>query len=180
MLNINEEWKTVEDFPNYKVSNLGRIKNKHKILKTYVINSGYLCIKLHNENGRKSFLVHRLVAQLFINNESNHSEVNHIDGNKDNNCASNLEWVTSSTNKKHALNTGLKVYNKPTTGLKHKSSASKYHNVGKSRNKWIATVRYKGKNWYQKRFDNEEDAARHVNWILDTLGLNDRPRNIID
>ena len=69
-------------------------------------------------------------------------------------------------------------------GLGKKRSAntvSKYHNVtyDKNRNKWIGQVRHNNKNWHMKRFDTEVEAALHVNWILDTLNLTDRPKNII-
>jgi hypothetical protein len=177
----NEEWKTIKDFPNYEVSNLGNVRNSRgKIMKTYQINSGYQAIKLVYKGTRGHKLIHRLVALTWIPNDNGlATEVNHIDGNKMNNSVENLEWLTSADNKKHARAIGLSEYNKPTLGLKHKSKASKYHNVGKVKDKWVATVRYQGKNYYQKRFDSEEAAAKHVNWILDTLGLGDRPRNII-
>ena len=179
--NVQEEWKPVEGFENlYQVSNLGRISNYRIILKPRKINSGYFttCLTL---NGYKTYkLIHRLVATAFITNEAKKREVNHIDGNKTNNSVVNLEWVTSSENKLHARDTGLKVYNIPTLGLKL-STVSKYHNVGydKSRSKWNAAVRLEGKSYYQKRFNTEEEAALHVNWILDKLELFDRPRNIV-
>ena len=182
MLNFTDEiWKPVTGFEGYYwISNMGRVKNKEKIMKTYIINSGYLAIDFRVNKVRTKNLVHRLVAQEFCdtNDKEGRLEVNHIDGDKTNNNMNNLEWCTSSENKKHALDTGLKEYNYPTKGLKHKSNASKFHNVGKDkRGKWVATVRHNNKNWYQKRFDDEIEAAKHVNWILDQLGLDDRPRN---
>ena len=179
MLNIT--YKEIEDYNGYYlVGNNGTISNRSKQLKSYINNSGYECIKFTNGGVRKHRLIHRLVAEAFVSNPDNKKEVNHIDGNKLNNNAYNLEWVTSSENKQHAIATGLKVYNLPSLGLKL-SSTSKYHNVGydKSRNKWIASVRHNGKSYFQKRFVTEEEAALHVNWILDELNLSDRPRNII-
>ena len=162
----------------YEVSNLGRVSNYRKVLKTYTLNSGYLAMKLVKDGGRKSVLLHRLVAEHFIPNPENKLEVNHINGDKTDNRVENLEWVTSSENKKHALNTGLKEYNIPTKGQKLGNS-SQYHNVtwDKARSKWKAHIRHENKNWFPKRFDTELEAARHVNWILDELGLTDRPRN---
>ena len=66
-------------------------------------NGKYYIVKLDN----KAFPIHRLVAEAFIPNPNNKPYVNHKDGNTHNNCASNLEWVTSSENTKHAWSTGL-------------------------------------------------------------------------
>lgn len=171
-----------EDY--YEISSLGEIRNnKKKILKTYINNSGYECIKLQKEAERKSFLVHRLVALCFYRNTND--EVNHISGDKLNNIVSNLEWVNRSANTQHGLRTGLydSLYNlKNSLGKKHlKVPTSKYHNVGydRFRGKWKATIRVNGRNHKQKRFDTEEEAALYVNQLIDELGLLDRPKNII-
>ncbi len=181
---LNEEQEVflpVKGFENlYQISNLGRVTNSRKILKTYQINNGYECLKLVKDGVRYSYLLHRLVAEHFIPNQFNKPEVNHIDGNKSNNKVSNLEWNTVSENRLHALKTGLKVYNEPSKGIKI-GKGSKYFNVtwDKARNKWVGSVRHESKTHFQKRFESEEDAARHVNWIIDTLGLTDRPKNIV-
>lgn len=182
MLNIKQETETGKPVPGfeklYEVSSHGRVSNYRKVMKFYKINSGYLCVKLTNGEAIKAFLVHRLVAAAFLPNPENKPEVNHIDGDKTNNHVSNLEWVTSAENKQHAHRTGLKIYNKPTTGKKL-GKASQYFNVSwdKSRGKWNACVRHNSQNYFQKRFDCEIEAARHVNWILDELQLMDRSRN---
>jgi HNH endonuclease/NUMOD4 motif len=164
----------------YLVSNLGYVRNHTRVLKCYTINSGYQCIKLTSCGVKTTFLLHRLVATHFINNPLFKPEVNHMDGDKSNCSASNLEWVSSEENKAHAISTGLWVYNKPSIGVKLGKS-SKYHNViwDKSRGKWIGTVRHNNVNQFPKRFDSEEDAALHVNWIIDNLGLTDRVRNFL-
>lgn len=176
-----EVFQDVKGFEGlYSVSSHGYVSNGRKSLKTYVINSGYQCLKLVKGNTRKSVLLHRLIAEAFIPNPLNKPEVNHIDGNKSNNAVSNLEWVTPSENKLHALRTGLKVYNNPTRGLKL-SNKSKYHNVGfdTTRKKWTASLRIDGNTVGQKRFDTEEAAALHVNYLLDLYAIHDRPRNIV-
>lgn len=66
---------------------------------------GYLRITFHN----KSYSVHRLVASAFLPNPEDKETVNHIDGNKQNNCLSNLEWATQAENNAHARRLGLNV-----------------------------------------------------------------------
>lgn len=115
-----EEWKPIPDYDGYQVSNFGRVKSfkqsRVKILKPVINRQGYLLASLSNITNHKSFRVHRLVAQLFVPNPTNKSEVNHRDGNKFNNFVDNLEWVTSSENQQHAVTMGLQksgvdVYN---------------------------------------------------------------------
>lgn len=158
---LNEIYKVIPTNENYSVSNLGNVRNsKGLVLKTYTINSGYQCLKLTTNGVRTSHLLHRLVMLAF--NGISDLEVNHIDGDKGNNKLSNLEYVTPSANKRHALDTGLKVYNKPTTGLKLKGSASKYFGVSydKSRSKWLACVVWCKVKYIHKRFNTELEAAK--------------------
>ncbi len=178
---LNLLYKEIEGFNGYYlVSSLGTVSNRQKDLKTFINNAGYKVLKLTLDGNASHALVHRLVAKAFIPNPDNKREVNHIDGNKLNNDVCNLEWVTSSENKRHAFDTGLKIYNLPTLGIK-KGKGSKYFNVSydKHRDKWIGTIRHNNKTYFQKRFSTEEEAALHVNWIIDELGLSDRPKNII-
>ena len=97
-----EEWKSIEEFPNYEISSLGNVKNiiTGKVLKNNV-KGGYYYISLTNENYKKSFLVHRLVALAFIENPENKLEVNHKDKNKLNISVCNLEWMTRLENNIH-------------------------------------------------------------------------------
>lgn len=107
-----EEWRVVEEFPAYEVSDAGRVRRRlpgpgarvGHVLKPSRINSGYLVVGL----GRAATkTVHSLVATAFHGARPDGMEVNHIDGNKDNNAASNIEWVTRSENKLHAIQLGL-------------------------------------------------------------------------
>ena len=178
---LNELYKEIEGYNGYYlISPSGVISNRQQILKTFIINSGYRAIKLTASGKKTHRLIHRLVAEAFLLNPGNKREVNHIDGNKLNNNVCNLEWVTSSENKQHAIRTGLKEYNLPTLGIK-KGKGSKYFNVSfdKARNRWIGSVRHNKATYHQKRFRTEEEAALHVNWILDELNLVDRPRNVV-
>jgi hypothetical protein len=100
------EWRTlVVDGKTLKISSDGRIKTERGLI-TYGSRGrdGYHRMAFH----RKSFSVHRLVAEAFHPiRPSTHTHVNHVDGSPSNNCASNLEWVTRSENAQHASRTGL-------------------------------------------------------------------------
>ena len=96
-----EIWKTIKDFDGYLISNLGNVlslKQKHGILKSHPDNCGYLHIRLYKSGKQYSRLVHRLVAEAFVENPNCYKEVNHIDENKNNNRADNLEWCTRTYN----------------------------------------------------------------------------------
>lgn len=108
---MKEKWKVVEGFSKYLISNTGRVKNIVKLrdLRFYNCN-GYSKIELINDNSKdKKVFVHRLVALNFIPNPSNKPQVNHIDGDKNNNNIENLEWCTASENMRHAFKEGLSV-----------------------------------------------------------------------
>lgn len=111
---MNEIWRKIEGFEKYEVSNLGRVRSLNyrktketKILKLCKDKKGYLKVNLYKSSKHSSKRVHRLVATAFIPNLDNKTQVNHIDGNKQNNTVSNLEWCTCSENNQHAYNTGL-------------------------------------------------------------------------
>ena len=149
-------------------------------MKFHTMDKGYQSLKLIKDGARRGFLVHRLVASIFCPNPLNKPDVNHIDGNKANNLASNLEWCTKSENMVHAVALGLHAPIGYAAGFKKSNAVSRYHNVSwdNSRNRWIAAVYHDGID-KRKRFDEEIDAALHVNTLLDYFGITDRPRNII-
>ena len=81
---------------------------------------GYLQVKIvGNYRGNKHTFIHRLVAEMFIPNPLGKLEVNHIDGNKTNNAAVNLEWVTHAENIIHADSTGLRNMSITNSGANH-------------------------------------------------------------
>lgn len=97
----------------YSVTSDGRVFSEHKqdFLKAHPNKqTSYLQVSLWEKNVGKFFYVHRLVAEAYCPNPFSKPEVNHIDGNRQNNDASNLEWVTSSENSYHASKTGLRIY----------------------------------------------------------------------
>lgn len=105
----DEEWKDipyefVKGTKGYKISNYGRVKNnKGRITEGHNHPSGYLWVSVYPEQ----YLLHRLVAKVFIPNPYNKEQVNHIDGNKTNPCVNNLEWCTNQENQTHKVTSGL-------------------------------------------------------------------------
>lgn len=101
-----EIWKDIQGYEGkYKISNLGRVKslNYHRTGKEQIRTprkqpNGYLIVELFKNGIQKNFLIHRLIAQAFIENPENLPQVNHIDENKLNNRVDNLEWCTNKYN----------------------------------------------------------------------------------
>lgn len=121
-----EIWKDIKGFEGvYQISNFGNVKSftrsclrkdgrgcvttKGRNIKKINHNKGYYQVILSNGTIKKHCLIHRLVAETFISNLENKRCVNHIDGNKQNNLFSNLEWATYSENNKHAYDIKLKI-----------------------------------------------------------------------
>jgi hypothetical protein len=114
-----EKWVDIINYEGlYKISNLGRVKScnrlvrnksgrryvKEKMLKPTIDKCGYYKVNLNRHNKRKTFKIHKLVADQFLIKDQC---VNHIDGNKLNNTLDNLEYVTYSKNSIHAREMGL-------------------------------------------------------------------------
>ena len=116
---MNEIWKEIPNYEGYfEVSNLGNFRSKDRIikykqsgtrkypgksLKVEIMQDGYSRIVLMKEGIRKRYMCHRLVAETYIPNSNNKPYVNHIDGNRSNNCVDNLEWCTQSENERHSI-----------------------------------------------------------------------------
>lgn len=118
---MKEIWKPIEGYEGlYEISNLGRVKSiqyfnhvnnksypRNKILKPLPNDRGYHRVDLSKFGRSKRYRIHRLVAEAFIPNPNNFPEINHIDGNKQNNSINNLEWCTRKHNMKEAYKLGL-------------------------------------------------------------------------
>lgn len=107
------QWKRIDLYPDYLISPKGDIYSlkKRRLLKQKIQSNGYYAVCVFDKYGKeKTVLVHRLVAMAYIPNPENKPQINHIDGNKQNNHVSNLEWVTGSENQKHAYRNGLNKF----------------------------------------------------------------------
>ena len=122
-------WRDIDGFDGiYQVSNEGfvrccdRIKVIHckngvtvnrpikgRVMAFYVLR-GYAYVNLSKDGIQRTFLVHRLVADVFLNKDDGKDQVNHIDFNGCNNAVSNLEWTTRSENQKHSVRHGRGMY----------------------------------------------------------------------
>lgn len=104
-----EVWKDIKGFEGiYQISNKGRLKSfkrvsDGKILSTKNSKGWYLNVVLEYKDKFRSVKLHKLVAEAFIPNLLDKPEINHIDGNKQNNSVENLEWVTRNENVTHAI-----------------------------------------------------------------------------
>jgi len=158
-----EIWKDIPGYEGiYQVSDLGRVKSvdrevmmkgKYPYIKNGKIRkqfryAGYFSLKLHNGSKFEAFKVHRLVAMAFLNHVSDGTHklvVNHIDFNKSNNRADNLEIITQREN-------ANKI---------HIKSSSQYTGVHwhKIYKKWRASIYLNGKSKFLGLFENEIDAS---------------------
>ena len=116
-----EKFKKIKNYPNYLISDQGRVYNyKYKrFLKPSKDTYGYFQVVLCKNGIVKTHRIHRLVALAFIPNPENKPTVNHIDGIKINNFVENLEWNTVKENTQHGYDNGLQKANK---GSKHVNS----------------------------------------------------------
>lgn len=105
-----EYWRIIPSFPTYSASNYGRIKNNKtdRIMHVYQTTRGYLSLTLRRDNEPIVQSVHRLVAEAFLGGPHPGFDVNHIDGDKTNNCIDNIEWCTREDNVRHAVTNGLR------------------------------------------------------------------------
>lgn len=190
---MNITQKDVTGYENlYKISAAGTVigKKYNRELKPFTNKGGYQRVTLCKNGKTENFYLHRLVAQHFVNNGSNKPQVNHIDGDKLNNTAVNLEWVTCSENHKHAYSLGLKTPTQSTVGdNKGKTSNFLYVTYHKSdkEEKYQATLTAnkvtKSRSFSVKKYGKAQAellAAKAVNELIDAYPeFQNRPKNII-
>lgn len=93
-------WKSIDKYPNYKINNIGEIYSNmlKRNLKLVPRKDGYVRVTLYNNEGKKRYYVHVLVATIFLENPNHLPEVDHKDCNRSNNNVNNLKWVTRKEN----------------------------------------------------------------------------------
>ena len=116
-----EEWKIIEDYPDYMISNMGRVKSlnynrtgKEKILKPSK-NNGYYYLNLCKNGKPQKYKVHQLVGKYFIPNPDNKPFIDHINTDRTDNRVENLRWVTAKENCNNKLS--IDNYKKRTSKL---------------------------------------------------------------
>jgi hypothetical protein len=103
---MRETWRMIAGYDGlYRVSNMGNVRSIRghtpKILSTFRNNYGYIAVCLCKNGTKKNHLIHRLVAETFIENPNNFPEINHINHLPFDNTVSNLEWCDHKYNMNH-------------------------------------------------------------------------------
>jgi len=126
----NETWKTIKDFPDYQVSNLGRIKSlkfgKERILKQRKNNKGYFRVDLYKNGEKENKLIHRLVFEIHIKKLEDGYDAHHIDFNPENNDMNNFIKMTKSEHRKiHMIGINHSKEKNPMFGKQHSEKTKK-------------------------------------------------------
>ena len=145
-----EEFKRIEGYDNYLVSNFGNVKNSktNKILKPPTHKKGYKLVFLCKNGNVKMFYIHRLVGKAFLENPDNKKVIDHIDNNTSNNNVKNLRLATSKDN---LANQGKQINNK---------SGYKGVSFNKQLKKYQARIMINGKNKHLGLFKTAEKASK--------------------
>ena len=149
---MDEEWRPINDYNNYSISNFGLVRNDDTglILKPYKNSCGYLQVGLSKNKVVKKIKVHRLIGIHFLPNWNNKECIDHRNRDKLDNRIINLRWATRSEN----------IANK----TKKQNTTSKYIGVSfyKNRNKWVAQIDCKNLNGGRQKhlgiFNTEDEA----------------------
>lgn len=165
-----EMWKVIDGTDGMiEVSSEGRIRSllrpSKTILKLQADAKGYMRVRVTIKRQKMTFKVHREVAKAFVPNPDGKQQVNHIDGNKSNNAAANLEWVTNRENAHHAIKTGLFA---PVTEAAKRSNELRKRPIKATESSTGRIV----------RFDSVSEAERHFGSRHITAVLKGRRSNV--
>jgi len=161
--------KQFRDTPYYVTEN-GEVYRLWKIgfkkLKIYFNNDGYAQISIAQFGLKKTYLVHRIVGELFIENPNNLPEINHHDGDKKNNNISNLYWCTRAENIRHSFDTGL---NKGKKGQSNNNSKLSEQDIIWIKQNHIPFNKKFGSRALSKKFNV---CQGHISRIINNKGWN--------
>jgi hypothetical protein len=154
-MSAEEIWRAVPGYPTYSVSNLGNVIGPYGSVLQTATRKGYYSITCSQNGTTKNMDIHRMVAMAFLPNPENLPTVDHKDRNRLNNDVQNLRWASRSA---QAYNRGSrsKLYPK---------------GVGKSGDRFKASVRLDGEQFHLGVFDTVEDAAAMYLAVVEGLGL---------
>jgi len=146
-----EEWKPIEDYTDYSVSNLGNVRSnrKMKLLKICLDTSGRPFVNIYNKKGRLTRQIARLIAIAFIANPTNLPMIDHINRNVLDNRIENLRWCSSSQNNR---NRGKQL-----------GTTSQYKGVSLAQGRWKASIRVNSKLIHLGSFGTELEGAKAYN-----------------
>lgn len=151
-------WKTLP-FADYSVSNFGEVKNNktNKILKGRKDKDGYLLVALYTSNGILNRRIHRLVAQMFLDDFDENLFIDHINRVVNDNNVSNLRMATNSQNQHNVV--------------KRDGCSSKYKGVSfnKRKQKWVSYICINRKKHFLGYYNNEDDAGIAYNNFLNSI-----------
>lgn len=201
---MTELWKDIKGFEGaYQVSSLGRVRSldrkvrnkngfsskkasfitphwrgretKGKSPKTNPLR--YMSVGLWEKKKQYNFTVHRLVALAFIPNPQEKPEVNHIDGNRENNKASNLEWCTRQENVEHAIKSGLHM----PYGEDHHGAKLNWEKVKEIREKYVPRKysQHRLAREYGVNQDTIHSVVNNLTWIIEPASLNDSSQEVV-
>lgn len=177
---MEEIWEKIKGFENYQISNLGRVKRTSwarnspngKILKPSKNHSGYLTVCIRKDKKSYCKLIHRLIAEAFIDNPNNYETVDHIDGDKTNNTINNLQWMTQQDNWYKYKNSEKfkEVYQKIKQKCSNKKQRKRNERVPKKKRCYIFnnTVFFKFKD-LQKYLNKNEYTTRYFCFKMNIL-----------
>ena len=160
-----EIWKDIPSYEGlYQVSPSGNIKSlyRNKILKYEISKNGYCQVMLCKNKKHKLLYVHRLVAMVYLNNFNKNLQVNHKDGNKQNNCANNLEMVTCKENIQHSFKNKLQV-------IKSGKENHLYNRYGQCANKSKPIYQFDLEDNFIKKWNCQEDVERELEFKVQNI-----------
>ena len=161
MDNQVEQWRAIEDFPEYEVSSWGRVRSNkfggERILRPSTSNpGGYRRVTLSKNDTQKTFKISRLLAESFIPNPEGLPDLDHIDRNVTNDRLENLRWVTSTQN-----NLNTRKYSNNTSGIK---------GISRNGKSWRVCLQINGRN-HRKTFKDMHDAREYLRGLVDALDI---------